>query len=248
MSTQSVAVTKNASPLPKADEKTSELQKTPPHGMKGALAPVSGMTPQPFLIGACIILLAALLAAIIMFVIDWQRRRRMRNAAGSLLVADPTAWARLRDAIRLIKVPGFDSQIANVDGFSGHESTEPSAGGVEWNHFTSEVSLCLRRALEIRTGMPLAESTTEEILALLSKRQAHLEVLTGAELQKILGRLDRVRFGGDSISQEEGSKFLKDLVDWCDRLESSVPRQEVEEKPIVVVAPTNEKGGLHVFD
>lgn len=196
---------KNPAPVLTSDEKTSELQKTPPHGMKGALGPSDGITPTPFLVGACVVLLVALLAAIIMFLIDWQRRRRMRKAAAGALIVDPTAWARLRSSIGRIKVPGLDPAYMPFAG--GDEFALQTHEGLQWNHFSSEVSLCLRRAIELRTGMPLAESTTEEILALLAKREHRLEVLTEEELQKILGRLDRVRFGGYRISQEEGSKY-----------------------------------------
>ncbi len=203
----------------KADAKTTELQKTPPHGMKGALGPSDTITPKPFLVGACVILLVALFAAMVMFLMDWQRRRRMKMGNESSKVLDPTAWARLRASISLIRVPGLD--LGN------------SEENLEWNHFSSEVSLCLRRALELRIGLPLAESTTEEILALLSKRQVQLEVLTEQELQQILGRMDRVRFGGHRINCDEGAKILSDLVDWCHRLEQGVP---------------SEKGELRVFD
>ena len=221
MSSLPASPTKNAaatpSPVSTKDEKTSELQKTPPHGMKGALGPSDGITPKPFLVGACVVLLVALLAAIIMFLVDWQRRRRMRMATSGALSIDPTAWARLRSSISGIKVPGLDPAHLPVAG--GDELAMETHESLEWNHFSSEVSLCLRRAIELRTGMPLAESTTEEILALLAKRGHQLEVLTKEELQQILGRLDRVRFGGQKISQEEGSKILKNLVGWCDRLE-----------------------------
>lgn len=225
----------------KADAKTTELQKTPPHGMKGALGPSDTITPKPFLVGACVVLLVALFAAMVMFLIDWQRRRRMKRGNETSKVLDPTAWARLRASISLIRVPELEPA----------DSMNQTEESLEWNHFSSEVSLCLRRALEIRTGWPLAESTTEEILALLSKRQVQLEVLTELELQQILGRMDRVRFGGHRISCDEGSKILSDLVDWCHRLEQGVPsvtNVAIDQKKPAIPGPIIEKGELRVFD
>jgi hypothetical protein len=236
--------------------KTEALDKTPPHGMKGAVGPSNALSPKPFLVGASAVLLVAMFAALVMFVIDWQRRRRLRKAAVSLLLVDPTAWARLRESISQIRVPEIDS-VDFAAGGTGHSYSlatgEPSdAAGIShlsegdrlWNHFSSEVSLCLRRGLELRTGLPLAESTTEEVVALLSKRQLQLEFLSDTELREILKRLDRIRFGGFKITKSEGENILKDLVGWCDRLENVSSVGSSSSSNTV----TNDKGELRVFD
>ena len=200
--------------------------------MKGPLVATNGMTPGPFLAGAVVLLAAALVTAGVLFFMRWRKeRQRMKDQVG-LIPIDPTAWARLRDSIAKIAVP---------DEFPEGSVSNPILTK-EWNQFSSEVSLCLRRGLEIRSGLPLAESTTEEILALLATKRLKLTVLSDIELRLTLQRLDAIRFGGARISKTNADERLDALRHWCERLETAT----TESQPAASIV--NQKGELRVFD
>lgn len=224
--------TKNKNVADKPTEQTEALDKTPPHGMKGPLAGTNGLTPGPFLAGAVVLLAAALVTAGVLFFMRWRKeRQRMKDQIG-LIPIDPTAWARLRDSIAKIAVP---------DEFPEGSVSNPILTK-EWNQFSSEVSLCLRRGLEIRSGLPLAESTTEEIMALLATKRLKLMVLSDVELRLTLQRLDAIRFGGARISKTDAAEILDDLRHWCERLETETVDSQAAANVV------NQKGELRVFD
>ena len=229
---QSATAIKNKNISDKPTEQTEVIDKTPPHGMKGPLVATNGMTPGPFLAGAVVLLAAALVTAGVLFFMRWRKeRQRMKDQIG-LIPIDPTAWTRLRDSIAKIAVP---------DEFPEGSVSNPILTK-EWNQFSSEVSLCLRRGLEIRSGLPLAESTTEEILALLATKRLKLMVLSDIELRLTLQRLDAIRFGGERISNTNAAEILDALRHWCERLE----KETTESQPAASIV--NQKGELRVFD
>ena len=229
---QPVNATKSINAPDKPAEQTEALDKTPPHGMKGPLVATNGLTPGPFLAGAIVLFVAALVTAGILFFMRWRKERQRMKAQTGLIAVDPTAWVRLRDSIAKIGVP---------DEFPEGSASNPILTK-EWNQFSSDVSLCLRRGLEIRSGLPLAESTTEEILSLLATKRLKLVVLTDYELRLTLQRLDAIRFGGARISKTDAAEILDALKHWCDRLEN----ETIDSQAIATVV--DQKGELRVFD
>jgi len=184
------------------------------------------------LAGAVVLLAAALVTAGVLFFMRWRKeRQRMKDQLG-LIPIDLTAWARLRDSIAKIAVP---------DEFPEGSVSNPVLTK-EWNQFSSEVSLCLRRGLEIRSGLPLAESTTEEIMALLATKRLNLVVLSDIELRLTLQRLDAIRFGGARINKTDAAEILDALRHWCERLEVETTASQPNASDV------NQKGELRVFD
>lgn len=235
-------MTSTATKSPAQDDRqaqTEVLDKTPPHGTKGALPPSEGLSAQViFSIAGTILLIAFIVTALMMIVSWWRERARRKSVAGEIFY-NPNVWAELRKTIDRIVVPS--GQIS--DSSSG-SSTEVSQE--QWNQFSSEVSLCLRRGLEIRTGLPLAESTTEEIMSMLTRGRFHLVVLSDHELRVTLVRLDRIRFGGVPMKHDEAAEILRSLKSWCEKLEADdkmrVPGSH--ENAVSV----DSKGGLRVFN
>jgi len=167
-----------------------------------------------------------------LFFMRWRKERQRMKAQAGLIAVDPTAWVRLRDSIAKIAVP--------------EEFLEGSVSNPvltkEWNQFSSDVSLCLRRGLEIRSGLPLAESTTEEILSLLATKRLKLVVLSDYELRLTLQRLDAIRFGGARIRKIDAAEILDAMKHWCDRLEN----ETIDSQATSTVV--DQKGELRVFD
>lgn len=211
---------------------TEALDKTPPHGMKGILPPAEALSPQTIFGVASVLLLAALTGALIMWVLAWWRLRARRKAREGLPLYNPSLWAELRAVISQIVIPG------------ANDLNEPSQE--EWNQFTSDVSLCLRRGLEIRTGYPLAESTTEEIMGMLVNGSIRLVVVSDHELRSTLQRLDEIRFGGRTLGRIEAAEILDSLKRWCDKLE--VDDQQKTPSSHGFAPQVDEKGGLRVFN
>jgi hypothetical protein len=218
------------SPSTPATNLTETLKETPPHGMKGRLEPASFISADAILVMAGVVLFVA--AMISAFVFIWAKyKSRLKSKALLGNFADvPGLWAELRRSVAMIKVP----------------SDAPSTGQKEWNQFTSDVSLHLRRAIELRTHIPVAESTTEEILRMLSSGALKPRVISEHDLKSTLSRLDAVRFGGVSMTPEEAESVLATLHQWLQRLEAD---QNAEVAVSVANTPViDEKGGVRVFD
>lgn len=221
--------------------KTEVLDQTPPHGMKGPLPPSPGVSPQTIFAIAGVVMLTALVVSLVMSLIIKWRQTTLKASKAVDLGCNPSLWAELRKAIAGIVIPSQSSTESGSD-------DETAALDKEWNQFSSEVSLCLRRGLELRTGAPLAESTTEEILSMLAKGRLRLVVVSDRELRDTLEQLDRIRFGGMRVSRAEAAGILESLKRWCDKLEEDdrqrIPSSNEDANRLTV----DEKGGLRVFD
>lgn len=221
---------------PSQSPMTETLEKTPPHGMKGQIQ--SEMLLQPtHVLWASLAVVAIVLVVLLVFgFLFWRRRQKLVIANPPLWINEPSAWAKLRKVIEAISVP------------TESDLEQSSKSHQYWSEFSSEVSLCLRRGLEIRTGLPFAERTNEEIFRSLASGELKLAVMSDYELRQILTRLDQVRFGGAALNREEANDILKSLKNWCQRLEQegvfeqSIPSSLQNEKHL-----DSKAGGANVF-
>ena len=186
-------------------EKKYTTDHQPPHGMKGDLERGGFLTPITILSLAGLLLLAAIMFFAVVQFLDWRHRRRVLRSNSLAWTASPSDWARLRAVVDAIELP--------------KESSEESVRAKVWNEFTSCVSICLRRGFELRTGLPLAESTTQEIKILLSKPGIHLDAMPRAEFEELLRRLDEIRFGSAIGTADEAESMIRTLRTCIDRLE-----------------------------
>jgi hypothetical protein len=209
--------------LLQAEDRSGGLSKgetlTPPHGFKVDLEQSPLVTPASILVLSGVILLVAVALSFGFWLVRlW--RARFTNKVGSNGTSDQvTEWAKLKGDIEKIQ--------------------EPSGASVE---FASDVSLCLRRAIEIKTDLPLAERTTDEILGILNQ-----EVIQGLSKEDVMGlllRLDEVRFAEASLASGEAGYIIE-------QLKSSVIKLEEASHSTVTAnmngsGPLNEKG--QIFD
>jgi hypothetical protein len=219
---------------------TETLEKVPPHGMKQEITAGSPLTAETLLWAAGVIVGMALLTSLCMQAWLWWRRRQ-NKVTPSGWTADPTAWERLLETIAAIELPK-SSEI--------HEHNEQRQR--RWNQFCSDVSICLRRALEIKTGQPFGERTTEEIRQWALRGLDLKGVMADMEFLEFLDLMDRVRFGGKTLTEAEAEGTLARLRDWVRRLEqdssgSHAPAAHAESSSAVRL-DRDERGGLRVFD
>jgi hypothetical protein len=209
---------------------TGSLKETPPHGMKGRLEPESMISADAVLVAAGMVLLVA--ASVSALVFAWTKYKS--RAKSKTLMGDfanvPGLWAELHRSIGTIQVPRDDQ----------------ARDQKSWNQFTSDMSLHLRRGVELRTQVPVAERTTEEILHLLAVGSLKIPVISEQEIKSTLRRLDAVRFGGEVMTSSDAESLLTSLRVWLERLEAD---QKSEIVQIVTAPPSiDEKGGVRVFD
>ena len=192
---------------------------TPTHGFKKDLEQAPLVTPASILMLSGVILLVAVALSFGFWLVRLWRARFSNKVISDGIVDQVTDWARLKGDIQKIQ--------------------EPSGASVE---FASDVSLCLRRAIEIKTDLPLAERTTDEILGILNK-----EVIQGLSKEDVMGlllRLDEVRFAEASLASGEARAIIEQLK------RSVIKLEEASHSAVTANmngrSPLNEKG--QIFD
>ena len=183
------------------DQKSSPQAPTemPPHGIKGL---VSDRPPMSVARAAEYVVILALLMAVIMGIIYlWQTFRKRRKAK---VVVTPPAnpWTVLRDRVAGLVVP--------VDGSE-----------TQWNQFASELSLCLRLAVEYVTTKPVTDCTTEEITRMVRHGEITVSPVSMDDVLSTLQSLDAVRFGGRIPLREQGQDLLSKIKQWVSDLDRS---------------------------
>jgi hypothetical protein len=181
------------------------------------------------MIGAFVLLALGLLAYVAVAMIERYRNHRLKKRGDSGAQNQVSPWESLRLAIHAIEVPA-----------RGHSDD------VRWSQFSSDVSLCLRRGVEIRTGKPVAERTTQEIERMLASGDLRLSVISEQEFKTLLLQLDAVRFGGQRISDEQALGLLESLRRAIETLEKD--HQYSVSIPSSHKLPLDSKGGVRVFD
>jgi hypothetical protein len=246
------------SAAPVTAETTETLDKVPPHGMKHEMMPEPPLSAGFVLMVAGAILVTALLVVAGLSLWSWWRRRAQKPI-GSAMSIDPTAWERLLEAVAAIEIPDMSGDASEMTTQMRHD----------WNQFSGEVSVCLRRALELKTGKPFLERTTDEIKQWARQGLDLSGVIEDREFLDFLDTMDRVRFGGGLLTQDEARETLQRLREWISRLEKGsmsghaaidqkavqetvheTVHQTVQQKlpPEPVRLETDAKGGLRVFD
>ncbi len=208
---------------------TEALTGVPPHGIKGAMPKVF-ISSETIILTATVILLVALLTA--GSVSLWLRYRRRKTSPA--LVSDvqdaDRLWIELKNAVNGMRTPS---------------ASELSTSTIV-NQFTSDVSLLARRGVEIRTGSPIAERTTQEIEMMLKSGALRLPVVSEQEFRTILETLDSVRFAGQPITSQEAEFMLESLKTWIDALAADQMRADGQAH--LTSLPVDDKGGIRVFD
>lgn len=208
---------------------TEAIKGAPPHGFKGVIAEESFLSASVILMVAGTILAAAILAAVIAALVLKVLRKKEVKVSFDAPAGNRILWEELRQFIARIKIP-----------------TDREKESLAWENFASDVSLCLRRGVELRTASPVAERTTQEIEQMLQSGNLKLPMISEPEFKSILARLDAVRFGGVSLSEDEAKQLLTSLKDWTKALESDQVNSQLLEAQLPVT--TDDKGGFRVFD
>lgn len=184
----------------------SDLYSQPPHGLKGSIQSHTMIEPITITLIAVGLLCLALLTAGIIYLLHWLRRKK-RDVVRPANHLFTSKWTHLRESIGLIKLP--------ID------SGKPDEVLLSWQVFTSEISLNLRRVIELKTGLPLAERTNQEIFNLLKTNRLDLIEFTGHELMEVLTRLDEIRFAGATSNTSEAQALLNKLKDLVSSFEQT---------------------------
>ena len=216
---------------------TETLDAVPPHGMKQDMTPEPPVSAGFLFLLAGGILMTALCVAGGLSLWSWWRRRQHKTAAADW-TTDPSDWQRLLEAIAAIKIP----QTAMQHGDDAEVMQQ------RWNEFSSEISVCLRRALELKTGQPFGERTTEEIRQWVQQGLDLKGVMEDRECLAFLEAMDRVRFGGGILTEAEAQTTLERLRDWVRRLELGSDSTVIDSTASIGKLTTDAKGGLRVFD
>lgn len=186
---------------------TEALSSSPPHAAKGFLDAMPLFSPKFLIVIAMLVLMAAATSVFIMYLI--KKRREKSTLGRAPYTANPQAWEVLKTQISQIRLP--------ADNYESEESRRKA-----WTDFSSAVSLCVRRAFEIRDGLPLAEQTTQEILVFLSAVRGEDLLTTYSGLESLLRRLDEITFAGAMGGISESEAILEDLNRIISRLEQKV--------------------------
>jgi hypothetical protein len=208
--------------LPVTDRSEDRVQGgylAPPHGLKDELEELPLVTPQSLFVFSGLIFLTVMLFFCGSLILrSWLKKSK--NGGRSVDAGQRTTnWARLKDEIQKLEM----SSVSAVE-------------------FASGVSLCLRRAIEIKTELPLAERTSEEIIQILKDEIVH--GLSKDDVISMLLRLDALRFAGLSMESGEEHILLEQLKNAVNKLEDATQSTVVQ--PGGVVEPLSEKG--QIFD
>lgn len=189
----------------------SDLHVGPPHGLKDSIRSHEMIEPLTITLLAVGVLCLAMLTAGIIHLLHL-RRREKSNIVGLDDNPVTSKWTLLKSSIGLIQLP-IDTGNANEIILS-------------WRFFASEISLNLRRVVELKTGLPLAERTNQEIFYLLKTNRLDLMEFTGHELMQVLNRLDEIRFAGATGDATEAQALLDRLKRLVSNFEQKYPELE----------------------
>jgi len=208
--------------MPETDRSQDGVQGgylAPPHGLKDKLEELPLVTPQSLFAFSGLIFLSVMLFFCGSLILrSWLKKSK--NGGRSVDAGQRTTnWARLKDEIQKLEMS--------------------SGSAVE---FTSGVSLCLRRAIEIKTGLPVAERTSEEIIRILKDEIVH--GLSKDDVMPLLLRLDAVRFAGVEMERGEDHILLEQLNRAVNKLEEATQSTAIQ--PVGVAEPLHKK--VQIFD
>lgn len=167
-----------------------------PHGFKGRIADGPLITPSSVITLAVSILATTLILFTLAKLIQIWRRRTISIRDFSAPDTTHDAWECLKKDLVIAGSRRSDQiDLANF------------------------ISLALRRAIEIKSGLPTAERTTPEIKQMLLV--TNVEGISKDEFITILGRLDEIRFAGTPPIEREIQDLFDKLVNLVNQLESS---------------------------
>lgn len=171
-----------------------EVFSNPPHGLKGVLKADPILSPSMVIgLGVFILLCVALIIILKQFL---KKIKDSWRKTGSTT-----------DVPNLIEGPGLLNQIDQLALPLESHITENDRLA-DWARFSSAVSVILRRAIELRTALPVAERTTQEIYSLLETGDKSLSRDFKDEIFDLLSGLDDITFAGRISSINHASVLL----------------------------------------
>ncbi len=171
-----------------------EVFSSPPHGLKGVLKADPILTPSMVIgVGVFVLLCVALIIVLNQFLKKIKDSGRRTGSTTGVPA--------------LIEGPGLLNQIDQVALPLESHSTENDRLA-DWARFSSALSVILRRAVELRTGLPVAERTTQEIYSLLEIGDKSLSREFKDEIFDLLLGLDEITFAGRISSINHASVLL----------------------------------------
>ena len=187
----------------RADDNSRLDNLAPPHGFKLGLDDLPIVTPGSLWLLSGLILILVLMGLTTYWIISLWKVKRRSNDKRTVSHDQVTEWARLKIEIQKIQEPVGD----HLD-------------------FASRVSLCLRRAIELKTNLPLAERTSEEILRILNKEIVH--DLSKDDVMRMLWRLDEVRFADSQLQTGEARNLIDQLKNMVENLDKTRPSSALQ--------------------
>lgn len=166
----------------------------PPHGLKGGLAPEQLVGPRALVILGALILLCIVVIIGVTRLYTLFKNSRRKN----LLKSDGAVTGNAISLLTQLNGVALPSENYASD----HERWS------DWARFSSEVSIILRRAVEYRTKLPVAERTTKEIQGLFEASDLIFTTSSKHELVDILNRLDEITFASRIVSVSHASDLL----------------------------------------
>lgn len=173
---------------------SSESLTNPPHDLKGLLKAKPILEPSE-VIGLGFFLLLSVLLLIALIRLFNRRKDSRKTIAGT------------SDKSIVINGPSLLMQI-NELALPLEEHTTDEEKLSDWTRFSSGASVILRRAVEFRTKLPVAERTTDEIYHIFSDSDIFLQGVPRGELIELLRSLDEITFAGRVSSVSDAANLL----------------------------------------
>lgn len=180
--------------LDKQMTSVGEMPLSPPHGLKGALKADPIVSPNAVIgVGVFALLFVVLFIVLNHFFNKFKEAKKRDNSKTVV----PTLYAKV----------GLLTQLDLVTLPLENHSTETERL-TDWARFSSATSVILRRAVEFRTKLPVAERTTHEIYGMFGATDGLLALETKAEIFELLTTLDDITFAGRIGSVSHASVIL----------------------------------------
>lgn len=173
---------------------SGEGDSNPPHGLKGSLKAEPLIGPQNIVTLSFFVLLSVIMMIVVVWLFNnlkFLRKRRVPPAELSQL----SDLERLRADLNNLALP-LEEHISEDD------------KRADWARFSSSLSVILRRAVEYRTKLPIAERTVQEISVIFGDSEDTFLKMSKNELIDMLRELDEITFAGKTGLVNQASGLL----------------------------------------
>lgn len=170
----------------------TELETTPPNGIKGTASPADWWTPANVLMVIVPVILALTVSWLALV---WLGRQRAKNLKKPIQKRDP--WQDLGSAIAALP--------ALQDG--------PDYDQNAWSQLASDVSITARAVYGTATGAPCEDWTTDEF-AKRSSSAPFVDGILPQEVLELLRETDLVRFAGRPPQSGMAARWQEQVRSW----------------------------------